>query len=148
MPVISAIFLALAAGAITAIPGIISELVKKEPHNIPLLVDIKTFWGHTLTRGEVFWLGMAVHLLMAALFGALYELIAVKALVKPYGLEGLMVYASFFYLFVGGVIFPLVGAGIFGRKEGKTVWYELLIVHHLFGFFMWLAVFLFPSLRP
>jgi hypothetical protein len=148
MPVISAVFLSLAAGAITAIPGIVSELGKKAPDNIPLLVDVKTFWGHKLTRGEVFWFGMAIHLLMAALFGALYELIVVKSLVSPYTLASLLGYASFFFLLVGGVIFPLVGAGIFGRKEGKTVWYELLIVHHLFGFFIWLGVVLFPSLKP
>lgn len=148
MPVISAVFLSLTAGIITAIPGFFSELGNKGPKNIPLLVDVKTFWGHRLTRGEVFWFGLFIHLLMAALFGALYELIAVKSLVKPYELDNLLLYSSLFYLFVGGVIFPLVGAGLFGRKEGKTVWYELLIVHHLFGLFVWLQVFLFPALRP
>jgi hypothetical protein len=148
MPVISAVFLALVAGLITAVPGFISELAKKGPKNIPLLIDVKTFWGHKLTRGEVFWFGLFIHLLMAALFGALYELIVVKAFVRPYHLDNLFAYASCFYLFVGGVIFPVVGAGLFGRKEGKTVWYELLIVHHLFAFFVWLGIYLFPALRP
>jgi hypothetical protein len=148
MNVFSAVFLSLVAGLVTAVPGIVSELGKKAPGNIPLLVDVKTFWGHRLTRGEVFWFGLFVHLLMAALFGALYELIAVKSLVEPYALGGLMAYSTLYYVFVGGVIFPLVGAGLFGRKEGKTVWYELLAVHHLFGFFVWLQVVLFPALRP
>jgi hypothetical protein len=49
---------------------------------------------------------------------------------------------------VGGVIFPAAGLGLFGRKEGKTVWYELLITHHLLGFFVWLFVLVFPSLKP
>jgi hypothetical protein len=148
MSTISAIFLALVAGLITAIPGMISELGKRGPKNIPLLIDVKTFWGHKLTRGEVFWFGLFIHLLMAALFGALYELIVVKAFVRPYHLDNLLVYASFFYLLVGGVIFPVVGQGLFGRKQGKTVWYELLIVHHLFALLVWLEVFVFPSLKP
>jgi hypothetical protein len=148
MPIISAIFLSLAAGVITAIPGALSEFQKKAPHNIPLLVDVKTFWGQRLTRGEVFWFGLFVHLLMAALFGALYELIVVKSSIHPFGLLSLIVYASFFYLLVGGAIFPVVGAGLFGRREGKTVWYELLIVHYLFALIVWLAVYLFPALKP
>ena len=148
MPIISAIFLSLAAGVITAIPGALSEFQKKAPHNIPLLVDVKTFWGQRLTRGEVFWFGLFVHLLMAALFGALYELIVVKSSIHPFGLLSLIVYASFFYLLVGGAIFPVVGAGLFGRREGKTVWYELLIVHHLWAIIVWLAVYLFPALKP
>ena len=148
MPVISAVFLSLAAGLITAVPAFLSELGKKAPRNIPLLIDVKTFWGHKLTRGEVFWFGLSIHLLMAALFGALYELIAVKSFVHPYELDNLAVYASLFWVFVGGVIFPVVGLGLFGKKEGKWVWFELLVVHHLFALFVWLQVFLFPALKP
>jgi len=148
MPIISAVFLSLTAGVITAIPGIFSEFGKRAPKNIPLLIDVKTFWGKRLTRGEVFWLGLFVHLLMAALFGALYELIVVKSLVAPYRLENLLAYATLFYLLVGGVIFPVVGAGLFGRREGKTVWYELLITHYLFAFIVWLMVYLYPVLKP
>jgi len=148
MPMISAVFLSLSAGLITAVPGIVSELRKKAPANIPLLIDVKTFWGRKLTAGEVFWFGMFIHLLMAALFGALYELIVVKSLVHPYQLGNLLVYAFCFYLFVGGVIFPVVGQGPFGRRAGKTVWYELLIVHHLWAFIIWLTIYLYPALRP
>lgn len=148
MSIVSAIFLSLSAGLITALPGFFSELGKRGPRNIPLLIDVKTFWGHPLTRGEVFWFGFMIHLLMAALFGALYELIVVKSLVQPYQLGNLMIYASFFWLFVGGVIFPLVGLGLFGKNEGRWVWFELLVVHHLFALFVWLLVFLFPSLLP
>ena len=148
MPIVSAIFLSLTAGVITAIPGFLSELGPAGPKDIPLLVDIKTFWGRSLSRGEVFWFGLFIHLLMAALFGALYELIVVKSFVQPYHLDNLMIYAVFFWLFVGGVIFPIVGLGLFGKKEGKWVWFELLVVHHLFGLFMWLLVALFPVLLP
>jgi hypothetical protein len=148
MSIISAIFLSLVAGAITAIPGFVSELGKRGPKNIPLLIDVKTFWGRALTRGEVFWFGLFIHLLMAAFFGALYELLVAKAFVQPYHLGNLVAYASFFYLLVGGIIFPIVGQGLFGRKEGKTVWYELLMVHYLFALLVWLEVFLFPVLKP
>jgi hypothetical protein len=148
MPIISAIFLSLVAGTITAIPGFISELGKKAPRNIPLLIDVKTFWGKRLTRGEIFWFGLFIHLLIAALFGVLYEYLVLTSMVSPYTLGGLLAYAFCFYLFIGGVIFPIVGLGLFGRKEGKTVWYELLITHHLLGFFVWLAILLFPYLKP
>jgi hypothetical protein len=148
MPIISAVFLSLTAGVITAIPGFISELGKKAPRNIPLLVDVKTFWGKRLTRGEVFWFGLFIHLLIAALFGALYEYLVLNDIVRPFHLGNLLVYAFCFYLFIGGVVFPIVGLGLFGRKEGKTVWYELLITHHLLGFFVWLGILLFPYLKP
>lgn len=148
MPVISAVFLSLTAGLITAVPGFISELGKKAPKNIPLLVDVKTFWGHKLTRGEVFWFGLFIHLLMAALFGALYQLEMLKSNINPYALDNLAVFATLFWLLLGGVIFPLVGLGLFGKKEGRWVWFELLVTHHLFGFFIWLLVVLFPSLKP
>ena len=148
MPIISAVFLSLTAGVITALPGFFSELGKKGPKNIPLLVDVKTFWGRRLSRWEVFWFGLFIHLLMAALFGAMYELIVVKSLVDPYHWGNLAVYATFFWLFVGGVIFPIVGLGLFGKKEGKWVWFELLVVHHLFAFFIWLLIILFPALLP
>jgi hypothetical protein len=148
MPVISAVFLSLAAGLITAIPGFISELGKKAPANIPLLIDVKTFWGHKLTRGEVFWFGLFIHLLMAALFGALYQLEILKSNINPYALDNLAVFATLFWILLGGVIFPIVGLGLFGKKEGRWVWFELLVTHHLFGFFIWLLVTLFPSLKP
>ncbi len=148
MPIISAIFLSVAAGIVTAIPGIFSEFGKKAPANIPLLVDIKTFWGRKLSRGEVFWLGMFIHLLTAALFGAGYQFLSAHGLVHPYRLGNMLVYASCFYLFIGGVMFPAAGCGLFGSKEGKTVWYELLIVHHLFAVFMWLAIWFWPVLKP
>jgi len=148
MPVVSAIFLSLAAGLITAVPGFVSELGKKKPKNIPLLIDVKTFWGRKLTSGEVFWFGLFIHLLMAALFGALYEWLVVESLVSPYHLGGLLVYAFCFYFLVGGVIFPVVGQGLFGRKQGKTVWYELLIVHHVWAVLVWAMVYLWPTLKP
>lgn len=137
MSLISAIFLSLAAGVITAIPGLLSELGKREPKNIPLLIDVRTFWGHQLTRGEVFLFGFFIHLLMAALFGALYELIAVKSFVRPYHLDNLMLYATFFWVFVGGVIFPIVGLGLFGKKRasgfGSNFWSFIIFLQFLFG---------------
>jgi len=149
MTVISAVFLSLVAGVITAVPGFLSELEKRAPKNIPLLIDIKTFWGKKLTPGEIFILGLSIHLLIAALFGALYEYLALSGFVAfPYQILSLLGYAFCFYLFIGGIILPVVGLGLFGRKEGKTVWYELLITHHLLGFFVWLAVAIFPSLKP
>jgi hypothetical protein len=148
MPIVSAIFLALAAGVITAIPGIFSELGEKIPKNIPLLVDVKTFWGKRLTRGEVFWFGMLIHLLMAALFGAMYEYLVLNGMVRPYLLSNLLVFAFCYYLFIGFIVFPLVELGLFGRKEGKTVWLELLVTNFLVGFIIWLLIYLFPYLKP
>lgn len=148
MSTINAIFLSLVAGIITAVPAFLSEIGKRPPKDIPLLVDIKSFWGRKLSNGEVFWLGLFIHLVLAALFGAMYELIVVKSLVDPYHINNLVIYATFFWLFVGGVVFPVVGLGLFGKKEGKWVWLELLVVQYLLAFFIWLGVFLFPVLKP
>jgi hypothetical protein len=91
---------------------------------------------------------MFIHFLMAAFFGALYELCALTMNISAYGFHSLAVYATLFYLLVGGIIFPVVGLGLFGKKEGKWTWFELLVTHHLFGFFVWLLVYIFPSLTP
>lgn len=147
MILVSAIFLSLAAASIVALPACFTEL-KKHPEDMPLLLDVKTFWGRKLSPREVFWCGLFIHFLMAAAFGLLYESLIIFNLVKPFHLDNLLAYATAFFLVVGGVVFPLVRCGFFGSKMGPWVWFELLVVHHLFGFFMWLLVRLFPLLTP
>jgi|GEM_PF-2615484 len=147
MPLVDALFLSLAASFVIALPAIVAEL-GRPPKDVPLFVDIKNVWGYKLNPREVFWLGFLIHLLMAALFGALYFLLTQFGYVRPYRLGGLLTYATGFYLLVGLVIFPVFRLGLFGRKEGPWVWFELLVVHHLLGFLMWAGVTAFPALMP
>jgi hypothetical protein len=147
MPIINALFLALVAGLILAIPAIIAEL-GKPPADVPLFVDVRSFWGKHLTKREAFWFGLLIHFIMVSFFGVLYEHVVIQGVVPPYRLGGLLAYASGFWVVVGAVIFPLVGLGFFGRKEGKFVWLELLVVHHLLALLMWLTVLVFPVLKP
>jgi len=147
MPVIFALFLALTSALALAIPALIAEL-GKAPADVPLFIDVRSFWGHRFNKREVFWIGLFIHFLMAALFGVLYELLALTGYVRPFFLGNMIAYATSFYILVGVVIFPLVGLGFFGRKEGNWAWFELLIVHHFLAVFMWVLVNVFPVLRP
>ncbi len=128
-----------------AIPAIIFELTEGgHVKNIPLLVDVKTFWGMKLTPFATFLAGLLLHLILGFLFGAIYPVFVVKGWLvftnAPYTLLSLVIYAFGAWMIAGGVVFPLLGFGWFGRKQGKRVWLELLASMLLIGVAMWFVV--------
>jgi len=148
MPLINALFLALAAGTLIALPAVIAEL-GKPPNSLPLLLDIKADEGGRLSKREVFWLGLLLHYLMAAVFGLGYELLALRDFFSyPFRLGNLLLYGVMFWIFVGAFVMPIFRLGFFGRRGGTWSWFELLIVHLLLAFFIWLGIIIFPVLRP
>ncbi len=125
-----------------AIPAIILEIVQKEPvENMPLLVDVKTIFGRKLNRHEVFWAAILLHLILAFLFGVIYILFVKQGWLfithSPYSAWSLFFYAIGAFLVVGALIFPALGMGWFGRKEGRRVWMEILTSMFIIGFGLW-----------
>lgn len=148
MDIINGIFLGAAIGTIVALPAIVSEVLHRRK-NLPILVDVHACWGRTCTPVEVFWLSLFAHELMAMLFGAIYMLLVVRGWqFHNFELWPLVEYALYFWIFMCLIILPLVGMGLFGRRESGWIWLELLIAHHLFGLGLWLALRLFPVFLP
>jgi hypothetical protein len=109
-----------------------------------LLVDIKTIFGKKLDRNEVFWVAILFHTTIGTLFGLIYVVFVKNNWLifthSPYSFLSLVIYAFGSWLVAGFVVFPACGLGIFGRREGKRVWIEMLATHFLLGIGMWLIV--------
>lgn len=138
-----------ALGGLTAfvfsLPAIVEEIVEHgKVKNIPLLVDAKSIWGRKLKSSEVFLVALLIHLVLGTLFGLIYVLFVRKGWLvftnRPYTIESLIIYAVCAWIVTGVLIFPALGFGLFGRREGERVWLELLISMLLIGTGMWFLV--------
>lgn len=133
------------AAFLFAIPAIILEFTEGgRVKNIPLLVDVKTLWGRKLSATGTFLAGLLLHVVMGFLFGLIYPVFVVKSWLvftnAPYTLLSLVIYAVGAWIVAGAGLFPLLGFGWFGRKQGKRVWLELLASMLLIGLTMWFVV--------
>ncbi len=141
MTIIVGMSISCMVGFVLSIPAIIAE-IKHRTENLPLLVDIHKWFGRKYTPGEVFAIGLLIHLLIATLFGGLYVLLQsidfTAGVFVDYQIASLLSYSVVFWLFVGLILFPVLGLGFFGRREGSFVWLELLITHILLGVGFWL----------
>lgn len=132
-------------GALMAAPAVLLEWRAHAPEeNLPLLVDIQPSWGKSLTHRELFLIALFVHLILAALFGAIYPIFVEQGWLfvthAPYTIASLLVYAVGAWIVVGAIIFPTIRFGWFGRREGGTVWAEILATQLLLGLGIWLFV--------
>jgi len=130
-------------GLLLAFPAIILE-TSRRVKNLPLLIDVYTWRGKKLTDGEVFVVGLLLHLITAGLYGLLYVLFAKNDFFlfphDPYSLLSMIVFALVLWFWINIVILPLIGLGFFGNKEGGTVWFETLISLLLEGSILWMII--------
>lgn len=128
-----------------SIPALILEIVERgKVDRLPLLVDVKTILKRKLHKEEVFLVAVLLQILLGILFAIAYLwfttndwLIITNA---PYSLQSFFVFSIFGFFVAGLVIFPVLRMGVFGKKEGKYVWLEMLSSFLLLGFSLWLAV--------
>lgn len=139
----------LAAFVVSA-PAIIAEIIRSgKIKNLPLIVDVKSFFDLKLSQFAAFSFGVLLHVLMGMVFGAVYPAVADKGwsdfIGRPYEPFTLLVYTFLVWLAFTFVFFPLFGFGWLGLKEGKMVWLEVLVSLLLIAFLFWLAV---PFYQP
>ena len=102
---------------VLAIPALLVEVFdRKHKRNLPLLVDVRVLWGRKFSHSEMFVIALLIHLIMGGLFGLGY----------PFFLEYSWLYFIVAWLILMIGIFPLIGFGLFGKKEGKVIWFEIL----------------------
>jgi hypothetical protein len=128
-----------------AIPAIVLEVVERwRVQNAPLLVDVKTIFGRKLDRHEQFLVALLLHLVIGSLFGLIYVLFVKQSWLvftnAPFTIVSLAIYAVCAWIVTGTVIFPALRMGLFGRREGKRVWLEMLVSHFVLGAGLWLVV--------
>lgn len=126
MSIFEAMFSGFVIGLVLAMPAFVTETIH-HGRNLPILMDVKTFWGARLSPDAVLWWSVTVHLLMSTLFGGVYAVLATRLPGLPWSPSSLAFYALGYYVVLGGVLLPLTGLGMFGRREGGSVWVELLL---------------------
>jgi hypothetical protein len=108
-----------------------------ERADLPVLVDVRVLGGRPLSRREVFLTSLLLHLLISALAGGIYALLAEEGVLfftqDPYTLYSILVYSCLAWVVAGSCVYPALGMGWFARREGRRVWLEMLVTHLLLG---------------
>lgn len=134
--------LGLLVSFLLAVPAMILE-ASRRVKNAPLLMDVDVWRGRRLTDGEAFAFGLLIHLIIGGLYGFFYTLFAAQGWLfvtnSPYTLHSMLIFAFLGWIVVGFLL-PIFGFGFFGRKEGKTVWFELLVSLLLEGAVLWILI--------
>ena len=143
MNLLDGLFTGLVIGILLGIPAMITEALNPTSR-MPLLMDVETFWGRKLSEGGVIFWSAVVHLGMSTLYGSFVPLLVLQGILPPHlPLHGLLLYSVGFNLSMGFIALPIVGFGLFGRREGDFVWLELLLTHLLYGVAYWALAHLF-----
>lgn len=143
MTPLDGLFTGFVIGLVLSAPAVVSELIR-HGRNLPLLMDVRTFWGRKLDPHHVLLWSVVTHLANSAIFGAAAPLLVRAGVFSPlYLLPEILIYGAAFYLIASVIVFPILGFGFFGHKEGEWVWLELLLAHLLYAVLYWGAAQLF-----
>ena len=128
-----------------AIPAVILEMTKKgEAEHAELIIEPRKIFGYTLKHREAFLLGLLIHVFFGFVFGLVYVLFVEREWLfvthAPYTFLSLLIYAVLTWIVAGLVIYPLLGMGLFGRKEGSHVWIETIASHLILGMALWFLI--------
>lgn len=100
-------------------------------------LDQPHFFGRDVTRREAHFLGVFFHLLISIVFAVLYGVLVSLSYIQDFSFWSLMLWGVVMTIFVGGIVLPLEGHGIFGIKE--DVWFplDLFITNILWSILFW-----------
>ncbi len=131
-----------------SLPAILLEIMEHgKVNDLPLLIDVKTVFCRRLNNKEVFWAALLLEILLGVGFGAAYVFFTSHDWLfvthAPYSLVSLILFALGAFAVTGAFLFPALGMGLFGRKEGRRVWLELLSSFLLISFTLWFVILYF-----
>lgn len=143
MTIFDGLFTGLVIGVIMSIPAVISNYVRPGA-NLPILVDVKTFWGGTISKDQILMWSLVNHWALSAIYGGVYVLLVTRNILTPgyFFPEGLA-YALGFNLVIGLALYPIFGFGVYGKKEGAWVWLEMVVTHFFYAVLFYAAAHLF-----
>ena len=139
--------LGLAAGTIAgAIMLFLSHLAPLfGAGNFILDLDEPRVFGREITRREAHVLGVLVHLLMTAVFGGVYAWLVETGMFLDFSLLPILIWGLLATLFMGGVVFPIEGHGLFGIREDNWFPVDLVITNVGWALIFWWIIRLWPS---
>ncbi|OPY89475.1 MAG: hypothetical protein A4E72_01094 [Syntrophus sp. PtaU1.Bin208] len=91
----------------------------------------------------VYVVGVVVHLVTSAVFGAAYYVITSLLNVYPVNVAVIAVYVFLLWLSMLFFALPVAGQGLLGRRAAASAWYEQLVLHVVFGGVLWMGLALF-----
>ncbi len=139
MSIPDGMFTGLVIGMIFSVPAMVYDVLFHKHRNLPLIVDVRSIWGHAVPSREVFPASVVLHLFFATAFGGVYAALVAFGAIPSYAFRYILTYAAVFFFFSVIILLPLAGLGLFGRKEGPMVWSELLLTHLLYALGFWYA---------
>ncbi len=103
-------------------------------------VDQPRIFGKELTRRESHLVGVLTHLAISGVFGCLYAILIHFGIFQSFGILPILIWSAVLCVFMGGVIIPLEGHGIFGIKEDAWFPVDLLVSNILWGVLFWMTM--------
>jgi hypothetical protein len=91
--------------------------------------------GRDYTRRESHVLGVLIHLLLCLVFGVVYKVGVDLGIITGYDFWSLVIYSVILTVFLGGVVMPLEGHGLFGFREDAWFPIDLLLTNLGWVFF-------------
>lgn len=139
MSIFEGMFTGLVIGLVWSAPAFVSQSLRHGRGELPIITDVRTVWGRRVRSEDVLLWSVGLHLLVATLFGGLYPFLVELGVFPSFAARFIALYAASYWLFTGLAVFPALGLGLFGRREGASVWLELLLSHALYAASYWYA---------
>lgn len=124
----------LAGGSAGSILAFLSHIAPKfGAGNYIQDTDQPQAFGKEISRREAHFIGILVHLITTAFFGFGFALLIEMGIFPGYQYLPMLIWAVVLCLFIGLVIMPLEGQGIFGRKHDAWFTVDSLLTNFLWG---------------
>ena len=111
-------------------------------------IDDPHIFGKEVTHREAHFLGILVHLLVSAWFGGIYGWFVGLGIFGGYGLPSILGWGVVLSVFVGGVVLPLEGHGIFGVREDAWFPVDLFLANIVWSVLFWWILSLWRIVIP
>jgi hypothetical protein len=95
------------------------------------------------SRPAIYSAGILIHLITSIIFGIVYVVIAKLIGFEVKNYWAVAIYVFLLWLAMLLIALPAAGQGFLGRKIHGYVWLEQLILHIVFGFSFWWALWIF-----
>jgi hypothetical protein len=137
---LTALFAGALAGAIMLLLSHLAPFIGAG--NFVRDLDNPHFFGKQITQREAHFLGILIHLFLSAGFGGIFALLVMGGVVTGYGFGTLMIWGVVVTMFMGGVVLPLEGHGLFGTREDAWFPVDLFLTNMGWALLFWWMIHL------